>query len=146
MKITNNRSGCTISTTLDLFGDRWSLLIIRDLFLRRTTFTQFLNAPEKIATNILRDRLKKLMSYGIIKFQIDQNDKKIKKYFLTDKGIDLYPIVYQMIIWSTKHLEFEQLPISIEWLEKNKNKTSKAILKEETQRYLSFREKIMNGN
>ena len=77
MKITNNRSGCPISTTLDLFGDRWSLLIIRDLFLRRTTFTQFLNAPEKIATNILRDRLKKLMSYGIIKFQIDQNDKKL---------------------------------------------------------------------
>ena len=72
--------------------------------------------------------------------------KRLKKYFLTDKGIDLYPIVYQMIIWSTKHLEFEQLSISIEWLEKNKNKTSKAILKEETQRYRSFREKIMNGN
>ena len=145
MKITNNRSGCPVSTTLDLFGDRWSMLIIRDL-LRRTTFTQFLNAPEKIATNILRDRLKKLMSYGIIKFQIDQNDKKIKKYFLTDKGIDLYPIIYQMIIWSTKHLEFELRPTSKKWLEKNKNKTTKAILKEETQSYLSFREEIMSGN
>ena len=146
MEITNKRSGCPISTALDLFGDRWSLLIIRDLFLHRTTFTQFLNSPEKIATNILRDRLKKLMSYGIIKFQIDQNDKKIKKYFLTDKGIDLYPIIYQMTIWSTKYLEYDQHFISIEWLEKNKKKSTKAIFKDETHRYLTFRPKIISGN
>ena len=146
MEITNKRSGCPISTALDLFGVRWSLLIIRDLFLRRTTFTQFLNSPEKIATNILRDRLKKLMSYGIIKFQIDQNDKKIKKYFLTDKGIDLYPIIYQMTIWSTKYLEYDHHFISIEWLEKNKKKSTKAIFKDEIHRYLTFRQKIIIGN
>ena len=86
------------------------------------------------------------MSYGIIKFQIDQNDKKIKKYFLTDKGIDLYPIIYQMTIWSTKYLEYDQHFISIEWLEKNKKKSTKAIFKDETHRYLAFRQKIISGN
>jgi len=146
MENINKRSGCPISKTLDLFGDRWSLLIIRDLFLHKTTFTQFLNAPEKIATNILRNRLKKLMSYGIIKFQIDKDDKKIKKYFLTDKGIDLYPIIYQMIIWSTKYLEYDQHFISTEWINKNKNKSTKAIFKYETHRYLAFREKILSDS
>ncbi len=56
-KVSNNRSNCPVSTVLDLMGDRWSSLIVRDLFMQRTTFSDFLAAPEKISSNILTDRL-----------------------------------------------------------------------------------------
>ena len=66
LKILENRSGCPVATSLDVLGDKWSLIIIRDIFLGRTSFTDFLNAPEKISTNILKSRLNKLEHYEII--------------------------------------------------------------------------------
>lgn len=86
-KVSNNRSSCPVSTVLDLMGDRWSLLIVRDLFMQRTTFSDFLAAPEKISSNILTDRLQKLKGYQIIDYAHDPNNRKIKKYFLTDRGL-----------------------------------------------------------
>ena len=78
IEVKNNRSSCPVSTALEIVGDQWSLVIIRDLFLERTTFSEFRNSPEKIATNILTDRLNKLLSYDLIGYMHNPKNKKIK--------------------------------------------------------------------
>ena len=74
--IENNRSGCPISTSLEIVGDSWSLIIIRDLFLQLTTFKEFMDSPEKISSNILTDRLKKLKNFELISYVVNPIDKK----------------------------------------------------------------------
>ena len=109
------RSGCPISNLLDLVGDKWSLLIIRDFFLDRNTFKQFMESTESIATNILTDRLKSLKSKGFIDFAFAPNNKKTKYYYLTDMGIDLYPVIYEMAMWSKRNLDKEFNEIASNW-------------------------------
>ena len=93
------RSKCPMTNLLDLIGDKWSLIVIRDLFLYRNTFSQMINkGDEKISTNILSDRLKKLKENGFIGFINDKNDHKVKHYYLTDKGLDLNAVLYEMTI------------------------------------------------
>ena len=107
-KIKYGKKACACAVSLDLLGDRWTLIIIRDLFLGKNKFSQFLNeSSEGIASNTLVDRLKKLTANGIINFRRKESDKKIKEYYLTDKGIDLYPLIYELKKWSTKHVDFE---------------------------------------
>jgi len=108
------RSTCPLSSFLDIIGDKWSLLIIRDLFIGRNTYSEFLKSPENISTNVLVDRVKKLIAMKIITFERDQNDKKIKYYKLTKKGIDLFPIITEMSLWSRNHLDMEFHPLAIE--------------------------------
>ena len=108
------RSTCPVSNVLDIVGDKWSLLIIRDLFIGRNTYSDFLEAPERISTNILVDRLKKLNQYGFIEFTRSSKDKKIKTYKLTSKGIDFYPVMSEMAVWSRKNLDVEFHPLSVE--------------------------------
>ena len=110
----NFRSTCPISNLLDIVGDKWSILIIRDLFIGRNTFSEILKSPEKISTNILVDRLKKLVNIGLIDFSRDPNDKKIKIYRLTSKGIDLYPVLVEMALWSRKNLKSPFHPLANE--------------------------------
>ena len=98
------RSTCPLSNILDLVGDRWSLILIRDIFIGRNTFMEFLKSPEKISTSVLVNRTKKLIEYGLIDFRKDKIDSKIKYYYLTDKGIDLYPILIEMSLWTKKNL------------------------------------------
>ena len=100
------RSTCPISTALDIFGDKWSLLIIRDLmFKEKSTYGEFLNSEEKIATNILADRLA-LLEAGNIISKNNHPDHKLKfVYKLTPKGIDLIPVLVEIIAWSEKHHE-----------------------------------------
>ena len=98
------RSTCPLSNTLDLVGDRWSLILIRDIFIGRNTFMEFLKSPEKISTSVLVNRTKKLIEYGLIDFRKDKIDSKIKYYYLTDKGINLYPILIEMSLWTKKNL------------------------------------------
>ena len=87
-----------------MFGDRWSLLIIRDLMLKGSkTYGDFLEAPERIATNILADRLKYLEAMGMIRKLCDPGHRKRSIYNLTEKGEDLAPIIVEMICWSGKH-------------------------------------------
>jgi DNA-binding HxlR family transcriptional regulator len=87
-----------------MLGDRWSLLIIRDMMLRGSrTFKEFLGAYEKIATNILADRLRRLESYGIIAAQPDPTDGRKLVYLLTQKGIDLAPVLTEMVLWAAAH-------------------------------------------
>ncbi|MGB3075898.1 MAG: helix-turn-helix domain-containing protein [Chitinophagales bacterium] len=100
------RSDCPISTALDIFGDRWSLLIVRDMvFKDRNTYGAFLDGGEKIATNILADRLMMLEAGGIIVKQKHPESKAKILYTLTAKGIDLVPALVEIIAWSEKHHE-----------------------------------------
>jgi len=93
-----------VSISLDIFGDRWSLLIIRDLMVRGyRSFRQFQHSGEGIATNILADRLRKLEGAGIITAETEQTDARRLNYRLTEKGIDLAPVLLEMMIWGTRH-------------------------------------------
>jgi DNA-binding HxlR family transcriptional regulator len=100
------RSGCPVSIALEAFGDRWSLLIIRDMMVRGLrTFTDFQESGEGIATNILTDRLQKLEAAEIIVAEVDERDGRKINYRLTEKGIDLAPVLLELLIWSAQHEE-----------------------------------------
>ncbi len=93
------RSPCPVACSLDIFGDRWSLLIVRDLFLGRTRFKEFTASPEGIPTNILTDRLERLMAHGIIEQIPAEDGTKRLAYRLTEKGKDLGPVLKTMRDW-----------------------------------------------
>jgi DNA-binding HxlR family transcriptional regulator len=89
-----------------MLGDRWSLLIIRDMMLRGSrTYKEFMQSYEGIATNILADRLRKLIAYGIITTEPDPLDGRKQIYLLTAKGIDLAPVMTEMVLWAAGHEE-----------------------------------------
>jgi DNA-binding HxlR family transcriptional regulator len=98
------RSDCPTAYALDVFGDRWTLLVIRDLmFVGKRRYGDFLDSEESIATNILSDRLSRLETCGIVAASSDPTDRRRKVYRLTQKGIDLAPLMVEMILWSAKH-------------------------------------------
>jgi DNA-binding HxlR family transcriptional regulator len=98
------RSGCPIDFALDVFGDRWTLLVIRDLvFGGKRHFKEFMDSPEGIASNILATRLKKLEAQGLISRRIDPQSRKQLVYELTDKGLDLVPTLIDIIAWGAKY-------------------------------------------
>jgi len=98
------RSNCPVNLALEIIGDKWSLLIIRDMmFENKCYFREFLQGEEKIATNILADRLSKLEKEGIIRKSGDPEHKQKFIYRLTLKGIDLLPLILEMGIWSLKY-------------------------------------------
>src|SRR5687768_18060935 len=98
------RSGCPISISLEIFGDRWSLLVVRDLMFKgRRTFKEFAAAGEGIATNVLAERLARLESAGIIARATDPADARRVLYHLTDKGMALAPVLIEMVIWAARY-------------------------------------------
>jgi DNA-binding HxlR family transcriptional regulator len=89
---------------VEILGDRWSLLIIRDMMLRGfRRYKEFLGSYERIATNILADRLQKLIAHGIITNGRDSSDGRKLIYTLTPKGIDLAPVLTEMVLWAAAH-------------------------------------------
>ncbi len=105
------RSDCPISKVLDLVGDKWSLLILRDmLFFGKETYSDLQNSDEKMATNILSTRLEKLEQDGLISKRVSEQDKRKKLYKLTEKGIDMLPILLDMIVWSAKYASDTEIP------------------------------------
>jgi len=101
----NFRSSCPISSALDIIGDKWSLLVLRDImFFGKKTFTEFADSPEKIATNILSDRLSNLEKSGIISKGKLPHNKKTNIYSVTDKGILFLPVLVEIILWSDENL------------------------------------------
>ncbi|MFD2033776.1 winged helix-turn-helix transcriptional regulator [Belliella marina] len=131
MKTNKKRSDCPLSCSLDVFGDKWSLLIIRDLlFANKCTYNDFLKSEEGIATNILATRLKGLEENGIIKKTAHPDSKAKNLYRLTPKGIDLLPIVMEVYIWSEKYYEMPtDLKATIKEAKKDKDKFVKQITK-----------------
>ena len=98
------RSGCPISISLEIFGDRWSLLVVRDLMFKgMRTFKEFAAAGEGIATNILAERLARLESAGIIARTLDAVDARRVLYHLTEKGMGLAPVLVEMVIWAARY-------------------------------------------
>jgi DNA-binding HxlR family transcriptional regulator len=110
--IPDRRSGCPLNASVEMLGDRWSLLILRDMMLRGfRSFKEFLTSYEGIATNILADRLKKLIAHGIITTQEDPSDGRKLIYVLTPKGLDLAPVLTEMVLWAAKHEETGNQPL-----------------------------------
>ena len=98
------RSGCPLNASVEMLGDRWSLLILRDMMLRGArTYNELLQCHEKIATNILADRLRKLESNDIVEAAPDPSDGRKRIYMLTAKGIELAPVLTEMVLWASKH-------------------------------------------
>ena len=126
------RSDCPVSCSLDVWGDKWSLLIVRDLmFAKQCTYGDFLKSGKKIATNILASRLQTLEENGIITKQ-DHPDSKAKVlYKLTQKGIDLLPLIIEINLWADKYYDIsaEQKAILKE-VKKDKEKFIKTATKE----------------
>lgn len=116
------RSACPLNASLEVFGDRWSLLIVRDLLFKgRKTFREFEESEEQIATNILTDRLKRLESEGILERQKDPDDARRSFHRLTEKGMDLAPVVIEMIIWGARHEETAAPPEVIKAMTTNRD-------------------------
>ena len=106
MKKMARKSDCPIHFASEIFGDRWTLLIIRDLMFKgKKYYGEFLNSEEKIATNILADRLALLEQEGIVSKKQDENHKLKLVYSLTQKGLDLLPMLTEIILWSAKYDE-----------------------------------------
>lgn len=98
------RSPCPLNIALEIFGDRWTLLILRDMLLKdRSTFRDFQSAGEGIATNILSARLKMLTEQGIITSTRSEEDGRVVRYRPTSKGLDLLPTIVEMIVWGAKY-------------------------------------------
>lgn len=104
MRRRHRKSDCPVHFALEVFGDAWTLLIIRDLMFKgRTTYTDFLRAEEGIATNVLADRLARLEEHGVLERETGSGRGSGSGYRLTSKGIDLLPILLEIIGWSAKY-------------------------------------------
>ena len=110
---TRQRSPCPIANTLDLIGDRWSLLIIRDMFAGSRTYSDFQQAPEGIPTNILADRLKRLQAAGLVEKKPYQDKPVRYAYQLTEKGRGLRPVLKSMAKWGLENLPGTKARIKI---------------------------------
>ena len=114
------RSRCPLNASVEMLGDRWSLLIIRDMMLREfRTYKEFLESHEGIASNILADRLRRLETHGIITTERDPSDRRKRIYRLTAKGIDLAPILTEMVLWAAAHEDTGNQPL-IQQMRKDK--------------------------
>jgi len=117
------RSTCPVACSLDLLGDKWTLLVVRDLLLGKTTYTEFQKSPEGIPTNILAERLKRLQAAGIVEKSRYQERPVRYAYHLTAKGRDLRPVLSAMIDWGNKYipgtLPREQIEAMVQQLPEN---------------------------
>lgn len=115
------RSGCPVSIWLERFGDRWSLLLIRDMMVRgHKTFKEFEHSGEGIATNILANRLARLHLAGIIETERDESDARRVIYRLTEKGIDLAPLMLELLVWAARWEETAAPCGVMEYMEGNR--------------------------
>jgi DNA-binding HxlR family transcriptional regulator len=111
----DQRSTCPISTALELVGDRWTLLVIRDLmFAGKRHFREFLQSEESIASNVLADRLNSLVENGLITRQGDPSHAQKAIYSLTEKGLDLLPVLVAMSAWTQKHYPKTRRPEAVD--------------------------------
>ncbi len=132
METSKKRSDCPLSGSLDVFGDKWSLLIVRDLmFGNKCTYNDFLKSDEGIATNILATRLKGLEENGIIEKSAHPDSKAKILYRLTAKGIDLLPIIMEIFIWADKYYDIPaHLKATVKEGKKDREKFIKEVTKE----------------
>ncbi len=135
------RSSCLIASALDLIGDKWSLLIVRDMLMHnKKTFKEFAASDENVATNLLSSRLKLLEMLEVISKQKLTNNKKENIYLLTEKGIDLAPLIMEFVIWSDKYVRDYNMDMNAF----ESGKISKDIVIENVQnRYREFAREVV---
>jgi DNA-binding HxlR family transcriptional regulator len=97
------RSSCPITNVLDILGDKWTLLVIRDLVLGKRRYQEFMASPESMASNILANRLKRLEAGGLVNRRAYQGNPARYEYFLTKKGKGLEPVLEAILVWGKKH-------------------------------------------
>lgn len=115
------RSDCPLNVSLEIFGDRWTLLIVRDLMLKgRTRFGDLLDGGEGIASNILADRLSRLETYGLAERRRDPTDARRLTYRLTQRGIDLAPVLFEMILWAAQYEKTAAPPKEIDAMKRDR--------------------------
>jgi len=132
--IPNRRSACPLNASVEMLGDRWSLLILRDMMLRGfRSFKEFLASYEGIATNILADRLKRLIAHGIVTAERDPSDGRKLIYVLTAKGLDLAPVLTEMVLWAAKHERTENQAL-VRQMQKDKSGFIASVLQRYRQR------------
>lgn len=102
--LSKSRSGCPIATTLDLVGDRWSLVIVRDMLNGKARFGEFLNSPERIATSVLTDRLERLVAAGVVEARAYQDNPTRYEYRLTAMGEAMLPVLQEVCRWANRFL------------------------------------------
>jgi DNA-binding HxlR family transcriptional regulator len=98
------RSQCPVASAMDLLGDKWTLVVLRTIFAGRHRFGELLEAPERIATNILSDRLEKLERYGLLTRTAYQENPLRHAYHLTERGADILPVLQALAAWAGKHI------------------------------------------
>ena len=135
------RSSCAIASALDLIGDKWSLLIVRDMLLsRKKTFKELAASAEGFATNLLSARLKLLVSLEVLTKRKLPENKKVNIYLLTEKGLDLAPIILELALWSDKHVR-ESHPDMLSY--KNFQTNKKQVIQGVQKSYREFYEEIV---
>jgi len=130
------RSDCPINFALELFGDPWSLLIIRDIvYFGKNTYGEFLASEEGMATNILANRLAHLEHQGLLVKKLSEKDKRKEEYILTEKGLDLIPVLVEMANWSAQYDPHTAAPAA--WI---------ALMKAEREKMIQLiRETVQSG-
>jgi DNA-binding HxlR family transcriptional regulator len=130
------RSDCPINFALETFGDPWSLLIIRDIvYFGKRTYGEFLASEEKMATNILASRLARLEQQGILVKKFSEKEKRKEEYVLTEKGLDLIPVLVEMANWGAEYDPNTVAPPA--WI---------ALMKAEREKMIQLmRETVRNG-
>lgn len=129
-----HRSHCPVNFALETIGDQWSLLVLRDIIFRgKRTYNEFLSSEEGFATNILAARLVYLEKQGILIKKVDPEDKRKNVFHLTEKGLDLVPLIFEMMLWSAKYdtkSEARRISGLIEKIRSNNRKISGKIIEE----------------
>lgn len=144
MKPPAPRSHCPVNFALEAVGDRWALLILRDIVFRgKRSYGEFLKSEEGFSTNILAARLEHLVENGILAWEGDEKDGRKLRYSLTDKGLDLIPLLFEMVLWSAKHdpkSEAARIPKLVELIRRDNRKVS-----EKTREQVKRGEGIVRG-
>jgi DNA-binding HxlR family transcriptional regulator len=138
------RSLCPVATGLDVFGDKWTLLILRDmLFLHKSTFNEFKAAPELMPSKMLSNRLKKLESLGFLSRKKGEINKKNVHYLLEEKGMETFPIMVEIALFTTDFY-YDHLGDTYTGVVKTRMKNDKFnYINEMIERYKSFKESII---
>ncbi len=124
------QSGCGVAYGLDVFGDKWSLVVVRDMiFLGKRHFNELLASREKMASNILANRLKRLEEECVITKTQDTDHESKFIYELTPKGKELIPLILEIMVWGSKHAPNSDVPAElVRWVKKDRDGVAKAIL------------------
>ena len=134
MKKTKLRSHCPVNFALEAFGDRWALLILRDIVFRgKRTYGEFLKSEEGFSTNILASRLEHLIGEGILQREVHEEDGRKDLYSLTDKGLDLIPVIFEMVLWSAKYdsrSEARRITRLVELIRKDNRRISRKVMEQ----------------